>query len=238
MRGDFHMHTYYSYDCMTSPEALVRRCNDVGLDCIAVTDHNSLAGAKAVSAIATFTVILGEEVKSTAGEITGLFLTEEVPAGLSPVEMFERWRTLSIRDFVSFLPMENYLKTYDRLALGDGDGIKDKVFPHLGLDVEKINAAKGIEATFNVFNYCHKINEVITHDKIDVDLILAGMSLPMVLPPIQKADALYLDSAFVRYANLMMKPVRRGADELWVVWVLGNTDEYRGGMLNLYVHIL
>ena len=158
-------------------------------------------------------------------------------SGLSPVEMCERWRTLSIRDFVSFLPIQDYLKTYDRLAFGDGDGIKHKVFPHLGIDVEKINTTQGIEATFNVFNYTRKINEVITHNNIDADLILAGMSLPMVLPPVQKGDTLYLDSAFVRDANLM-EAVRRGAEELWVVWILGNTDEYRGGMLNLYVQML
>ncbi len=90
LRGDFHMHTHFSHDCMTSPEALVRRCEKVGLTCIAVTDHNSIEGSRAVQAIAPFTVIIGEEVKSTAGEITGLFLQEAVPRGLSPVETAKR----------------------------------------------------------------------------------------------------------------------------------------------------
>ena len=89
-RGDFHMHTHFSQDCMVTPEALVRRCERVGLTCIAVTDHNSIAGSRAVQAIASFTVILGEEVKSTEGEITGLFLQEEVPPGLTPIETAKR----------------------------------------------------------------------------------------------------------------------------------------------------
>lgn len=90
LRGDFHMHTYHSYDCMTPPAALIARCREVGLTCIAVTDHNRLGGALAVKAAAPFLVIPGEEVMTTEGEITGLFLHEEVPPGLTPVETCKR----------------------------------------------------------------------------------------------------------------------------------------------------
>jgi predicted metal-dependent phosphoesterase TrpH len=90
LKGDFHMHTRYSYDCLVEPDALVDRCLKVGLNCIAVTDHNSLAGALAVKGLAPFFVILGEEIKTTHGEITGLFLTEEIPKGLSPLETVQR----------------------------------------------------------------------------------------------------------------------------------------------------
>ena len=132
VRGDFHMHTYYSYDCMTSPEALVRRCNDVGLDCIAVTDHNSLAGAKAVSAIANFTVILGEEVKSTAGEITGLFLTEEVPPGLSPVETAKR-----IKEQGALVSVPHPFSGYGRSSLAEP--AVTELLPYVDL-IEAFNA--------------------------------------------------------------------------------------------------
>ena len=80
------MHTYFSYDCLVSPSNLVDRCNQVGLNCIAVTDHNSIEGALAVKEIAPFDVIVGAEIKSTEGEITGLFLSEIIPAGLTPTE--------------------------------------------------------------------------------------------------------------------------------------------------------
>ena len=86
MRTDLHMHTHFSPDSEMSPQALVKRCVKVGLDCIAVTDHNTIEGAKEVKRIAPFTVIVGEEVGSSDGEITGLFLEEAVPRGLSPLE--------------------------------------------------------------------------------------------------------------------------------------------------------
>lgn len=35
-----------------------------------------------------------------------------------------------------------------------------------------------------------------------------------------------------------METVRRGAEEVWVVWCLGNTDEYRGGALHTYIQML
>ena len=56
LRGDFHMHTQYSYDSLMDPQKLIDRCIEVGLNCIAVTDHNSLAGAWAVQKIAPFRV--------------------------------------------------------------------------------------------------------------------------------------------------------------------------------------
>ena len=85
LRADFHMHTHYSPDSEMSPERLVRRCEQVGLNCIAVTDHNTVEGAMIVRQMAEFTVIIGEEVGTADGEVTGLFLTETVPRGLSAV---------------------------------------------------------------------------------------------------------------------------------------------------------
>ena len=55
-------------------------------------------------------------------------------SGLSPDEMCRRWRSLDVKDFVSLLPLRDYLKGLHVPALGDADGIVDKVFPHLGID--------------------------------------------------------------------------------------------------------
>ena len=86
LRADIHVHTHFSRDAIASPKAIVARCQKVGLNCIAVTDHNTIRGALEVQRLAPFTVIVGEEVKTTAGEVMGLFLREEVPRGMSPLE--------------------------------------------------------------------------------------------------------------------------------------------------------
>jgi predicted metal-dependent phosphoesterase TrpH len=92
VRGDFHMHTWYSKDCVTPPKSLVARALKVGLTCIAVTEHNNVEGALAVKKLAPpeLKVIIAEEVKTTHGEITGFFLEKTIPPGLSPLETCKR----------------------------------------------------------------------------------------------------------------------------------------------------
>lgn len=90
LRGDFHTHTRFSRDSFMRPDTLVARCQAVGLSCIAITDHNTLKGALEVKKLAPFRVIVGEEVKSSEGDIIGLFLKEEIPKGLTPLETVKR----------------------------------------------------------------------------------------------------------------------------------------------------
>ncbi len=90
IRVDLHNHTHFSRDSILSPERFVSEARRRGLDCVAVTDHNTIRGALAVREIAEFPVIIGEEVRSADGEILGLFLSEEVPKGLSGSETIAR----------------------------------------------------------------------------------------------------------------------------------------------------
>lgn len=90
MRGDarwdvdLHTHTDRSPDCLTAPEDLVRRAREVGLDRLAVTDHDRIEGAFAARDLDPELVIVGEEVRTSDGpEIIGLFLREHVSPGRS-----------------------------------------------------------------------------------------------------------------------------------------------------------
>ena len=86
LKVDVHMHTRFSPDSGAPPASIVARCLETGLNCIAVTDHNTLTGALEVRELAPFQVIIGEEVKSAAGDIIGLFLEREVPRGLTAAD--------------------------------------------------------------------------------------------------------------------------------------------------------
>lgn len=158
-------------------------------------------------------------------------------SGLSPREMCDRWGSLDVNDFVSFVPLPEYLKAHDMLAMGDADGINDKVFPHLGIEVDRINSAQGMAGTFNVCNFSHKTNEAIAHDQVNLDLLIAGISLPVFMPPVKVGDQWYTDSVWIKDANLM-EAVKRGAEELWLIWCIGNTPEYKTGAFNQYVHMI
>lgn len=90
LKADFHIHTAYSSDGATSLEHVFARCRKMGLNCVAVTDHNTILGALKLRELAPFTVIVGEEIDTLSGEIIGYFLTEEIPAKLSAEETARR----------------------------------------------------------------------------------------------------------------------------------------------------
>jgi predicted metal-dependent phosphoesterase TrpH len=90
LKADLHVHTSYSEDSISPPEKIVQHCLKAGINCLAITDHDEIAGAFEVKRIAPFKVIIGEEVRTNRGEIIGYFLTEKIPAGLSPGETVAR----------------------------------------------------------------------------------------------------------------------------------------------------
>ena len=93
IKADLHIHTCYSIDCLTPVERIVDRCLEIGINCIAVADHNTIAGALKLREIAPFKVIVAEEILTPVGEIMGLFLSEEVAQGLSPQETISQIRS-------------------------------------------------------------------------------------------------------------------------------------------------
>jgi predicted metal-dependent phosphoesterase TrpH len=78
--ADFHVHTRYSLDCKTPLEAIVRRCQDIGINCLAVCDHGTAEGGLRLQEIAPFTVIVAEEILTPFGEIMGMFLKQTIPS--------------------------------------------------------------------------------------------------------------------------------------------------------------
>lgn len=86
LRVEFHCHTSFSKDSLTAPESLVAACRRKAIDRLIVTDHNSIAGARAAQQLDPQRVIVGEEIMTTEGELLAAFVSAEVPPGLSPAE--------------------------------------------------------------------------------------------------------------------------------------------------------
>jgi len=88
--ADFHVHTRFSRDSILSEDKFIRFALERGLTHVAVTNHNNVEGAIAVRDRAAalgldeqLTVILGEEVSTSDGEVVGLFLERTIPRGLT-----------------------------------------------------------------------------------------------------------------------------------------------------------
>ncbi|HEY4688851.1 MAG TPA: PHP-associated domain-containing protein [Anaerolineae bacterium] len=92
LKVELHTHTCYSKDCLTPPDKFIAECRRKGIDRVAVTDHNTTAGAFKLKAMAPDLIIVGEEIKTDSGEIIAYFLTEEVPVGLPVREAIQRVR--------------------------------------------------------------------------------------------------------------------------------------------------
>jgi hypothetical protein len=81
-------------DAFITFENLILQTKRKGLSGIAVTDHNSIIGAlkfqKLVRSKDTdLDVIIGEEIRTTSGDIIGLYLEEEIPPGKSAQETLD-----------------------------------------------------------------------------------------------------------------------------------------------------
>ncbi len=81
LRADLHIHTKYSMDSSSSLEDIISRCQERGINCIAITDHDAFEGAMKMKELAPFTVIPGEEILTPNGEVIGYFLKEWIPSG-------------------------------------------------------------------------------------------------------------------------------------------------------------
>lgn len=87
IRVDLHMHSRWSPDSSTSLGALVERARELGLDRIALTDHNTAEGALELRRLEPELAIVGEEVRTTEGEVIGLFISRSLPAGGTPEDV-------------------------------------------------------------------------------------------------------------------------------------------------------
>jgi len=84
IRVDLHSHTMWSGDSTTTPDEIAGSVAAAGLDVLCITDHHAVDGAKRLADELDCRVIIGEEVRTTAGELIGLFVDQRVPNGMSP----------------------------------------------------------------------------------------------------------------------------------------------------------
>lgn len=128
IRAEFHCHTVYSPDSLVELEALLKTCDERGIDKIAITDHSNMQGALKAHQMAPERVIVAEEIATFEGEILGYFMTEEIPQNLPAIEIVRRLRDQGA--FISLAhPFDPHRSWWTERTL-------DQILPYLdGLEV-------------------------------------------------------------------------------------------------------
>lgn len=93
---DPHIHSIYSGDATPTPMEIIKRSREIGLDAIAIADHDSIKGSeialKESKKLDDFMVIPAMEVTTSKGHIVALGVTEKIEKGISPEQTIENIR--------------------------------------------------------------------------------------------------------------------------------------------------
>jgi predicted acylesterase/phospholipase RssA len=116
------------------------------------------------------------------------------------------------------------------------DKYRRNVFRDWGLDWDRIRRSPH-PATFNAYNFSR--NELTVREPADVDedFLVAAVALPTWFPPVVIDGDTHIDAVYITDANLE-EAIRRGADELWVIWTVSRQRVWRPGLLAQYFQVI
>ncbi|MER5549146.1 patatin-like phospholipase family protein [Streptomyces sp. NPDC002589] len=155
--------------------------------------------------------------------------------GMSGHRIADNWR--DIRPLKGVTPnWLQYLKGPYGASLFTLDGYRRNVFPDWGLDWEKIRATDRV-ATFNLYDFSRNELEVLTADRMDEERLAAAVSLPMWFPPVTIDGRTHIDAVYVTDANIG-EAIRRGCDELWIIWTVSQRQRWHDGFVAEYFQII
>lgn len=138
---------------------MVRTAASRGLTHLAITDHDRIDGAleareRAAKEAPGLEVLVGQEIRTTAGDLIGLFLEDSIPPGLAPAEAiaevrrqgglvgvahpFDRFRgSVGRGDAETFEALAgglDWIETWNaRLMVGDGNARAAELAARLGI---------------------------------------------------------------------------------------------------------
>jgi predicted metal-dependent phosphoesterase TrpH len=146
LTAEFHCHTTFSADSLSRPEALLAQCVSKGIGRIAITDHNTIRGARQAQAIDPLRVVVGEELMTTRGELLAYYVQEELPKGLTPQEAIRELRqqgaVISVShpfdrarngswdpaDLLEIVPLVDAIETFNARCQGNAPNLKAQAF--------------------------------------------------------------------------------------------------------------
>jgi len=187
IKVDFHCHTRFSKDSLVDLPDLLHICDHRSISKLAITDHNTIAGALQAVKLAPDRFIIGEEVMTLQGELLAFFLKEEVPAGLpaqqavdllrsqgafiSVSHPFDRLRQGSWResDLLSILPYIDAIEMFNSRCLLPQYNMKAIIFAQqhhilgtVGSDAHALSEVGAATLTLPEFNDAHGLKKALS----------------------------------------------------------------------------
>lgn len=90
---DLHVHSTYSHDGTTTVRAVLKQASSIGLDIVAITDHDDIRGSLTACELAAeygMEAIPAVEISSSDGHILALFIKKPIPSGRPLIETLLR----------------------------------------------------------------------------------------------------------------------------------------------------
>jgi predicted acylesterase/phospholipase RssA len=169
------------------------------------------------------------------GASGGVFNLAMWAQGMSGRRIADNWRRFkpggavqpNVRGLL-FLPTAPSLFKLDRF--------RRNVLAGWELDWAAIRATQR-EATFNLYDFTCLEQVVVEAADMDEDRLISAVSLPVWFPPVPVDGHTYIDAVYATDANLE-EGIRRGADELWVIWTISQRGVWRRGLVSQYFQII
>jgi predicted acylesterase/phospholipase RssA len=170
------------------------------------------------------------------GASGGVFNLAMYCQGMTGKEIADNWRSFPVLRSIG-LNWLQLARFYWSQSLISYDKFRKRVLrKRWKLDWKKINSAQRL-GTFNVYNFSKNQLRVIEHKEMSEDLLVACVTLPMWFAPVTIDGDSYIDGVYLTDANLM-EAIRRGADELWIVWTVSRKAQWKGGFIDTYFQII
>ena len=94
MKAVIHLHTFFSFDSMTAPKAIVDKAIEHKIDVLCITDHDTVEGSiKAFEYAKTqyneaIKIVIGAEFSTDWGDIIGINIKENIDSNSFYVQNF------------------------------------------------------------------------------------------------------------------------------------------------------
>ncbi len=205
IRVDFHVHSIASWDSLSKGEDLYRQAKKIGLGKLIFTDHNSIAEGLRLHRKYPEFVIVGEEILTSKAEILAIFVKEEVPKDIKPLEALKR-----LRNQGAFISLAH---PYAPMPFRWTEEEMEEYLPYLdAIEVANARCLQGMNRSAMKFAADHGLCGTAGSDAHGVsELGAMGLELPDFHTPDELRESIRSAKVFGKESPFWVRVYSRGA---------------------------